>query len=227
VRQARNATATIQIIFILVDDPVSAGVVASLNRPGGNVTGVSLLSSELMAKRLQLLRELVPEAKSCAVLINPRNPGIELSTRAGLQEPANGMGLILHIVSARTQGEFQAAFEKIKALKAGALLVATDPLFTVWRDRLVALAAAYGVPASYPWREFVLAGGLISYGPSLAEAYRQVGSYAGKILDGQKPADLPVMQPVTFELVVNLKTASQLALTVPLSILGRADEVIE
>ena len=125
------------------------------------------------------------------------------------------------------KASFQAAFEKIEALKAGALLVATDPLFTAWRDRLVVLAAGYGVPASYPWREFVIAGGLISYGPSLAEAYRQVGSYAGKILDGQKPADLPVMQPVTFELVVNLKTASQLGLTVPLSILGRADEVIE
>ena len=134
---------------------------------------------------------------------------------------------ILHIVSARTQGEFPAAFEKIKAFKAGALLVATDPLFTVLRNQLVVLAACYAVPASYPWREFVLAGGLISYGPSLAEAYRQVGSYAGKILDGQKPADLPVIQPVTFELVVNLKTASQLGLTVPLSILGRADEVVE
>ena len=227
VRQARNATATIPIVFMLVDDPVSAGVVASLNRPGGNVTGVSLLSSELMPKRLQLLRELVPEAKSCAVLINPRYPGAERDTRARLQEPADRIGLILDIVSARTQGEFEVAFGKIKALKAGALLVATDPLFTGWHSRLVALAAGYGVPASYPWREFVIAGGSISYGPSLAEAYRQVGSYAGKILDGQKPADLAVIQPVTFELAVNLKTASQLGLTVPLSILGRADEVVE
>jgi putative tryptophan/tyrosine transport system substrate-binding protein len=167
VRQARNATATIPIVFMLVDDPVSAGVVASLNRPGGNVTGVSLLSSELMPKRLPLLRELVPEAMSCAVLINPRYPGAERDTRARLQEAADGMGLTLDIVSARSEGEFRAAFEKIKALKAGALLVTTDPLFTGQRDRLVELAAHYGLPASYPWREFVLAGGLISYGPSL------------------------------------------------------------
>ena len=227
IRQAKDATTSIPLLFISSFDPVSAGVVASFNRPGGNITGVSILSVELMPKRLQLLRELVPEAKTCAVLINPRNPGIERSTRAALQGPANGMGLTLDIVSARTQGEFEAAFEKIKALKAGALLVATDPLFTGQPDRLVGLAARYAVPASYPWSEFVLAGGLISYGPSLSEAYHQVGIYAGKILNGQNPADLPVEQPTLFELVVNLKTAKELGLTVPPAILARADEVIE
>jgi putative ABC transport system substrate-binding protein len=187
---------------------------------------VSILSVELMPKRLQLLRELVPEAKTCAVLINPRSPGGERSS-AELQQAADGMGLSLEIVPARAEMEFEAALAKIARLKAAVLLVTTDPLFTGGRDRLVILAARYAVPASYPWREFVLAGGLISYGPSLSEAYRQVGIYAGKILNGQNPADLPVEQPTLFELVVNLNTAKALGLTVPPSILARADEVIE
>ena len=174
-----------------------------------------------------MLRELVPEAKTCAVLINPRNPGAERSTRAELQQAADGMGLALEIVSTRAVSEFEAAFAKIAAVKADTLLVTTDPLFTGQADRLVALAARYAIPASYPWREFVLAGGLVSYGPSLSEAYRQARIYPGKILNGQKPADLPVQQPTTFELVVNLKTAKALDLTVPPSTLARADEVIE
>jgi putative tryptophan/tyrosine transport system substrate-binding protein len=225
--QARSATSVIPLVFIAPYDPVSTGLVASLNRPGGNITGVSMLSGELMPKRLQLLRELVPEAKTCAVLINPRNPGVERLTRAELQQPADGMGLALDIVSTRAESEFEAAFAKIAAVKADTLLVTTDPLFTGPRHRLVALAASYAIPASYPWREFVLAGGLVSYGPSLSEAYRQAGIYAGKILNGQNPADLPVQQPTIFELVVNLKTAQALGLTVPPSILARADEVIE
>jgi putative tryptophan/tyrosine transport system substrate-binding protein len=225
-RQAKGATTSIPLLFIAPFDPVSAGVVASFNRPGGNITGVSILSVELMPKRLQLLRELVPEAKTCAVLINPSRPGGERS-RVELQQAADGMGLTLVIVSTRAEIEFEAAFAKIAALKVAALLVTTDPLFTGGRDRLVALAGRFAVPASYPWREFVLAGGLISYGPSLSEAYRQVGIYAGKILKGAKPADLPVQQPTTFELVVNLNTAKALGLTVPPSILARADEVIE
>ena len=227
IQQASSATTSIPLLFIQSEDPVSAGLVASLNRPGGNMTGVSWFSVELLPKRLQLLRELVRQAKTCAVLINPRNPGVERSTRAALQQAADGMGLTLHIVSARAEGEVEAAFAKIEALKADALLVTADPLFTRRPGSLVALTARYAVPTSYPWREFVLAGGLISYGPSLAEAYRQVGIYAGKILGGQKPADLPVMQPTIFELVVNLKTAEQLGLNVPQSLLGRADEVIE
>jgi len=226
IREAKGATTSIPLLFIAPFDPVSAGVVASFNRPGGNITGVSILSVELMPKRLQLLREVVPEAKTCAVLINPSRPGGERS-RVELQQAADGMGLTLVIVPTRAEIEFEAAFAKIAALKAVALLVTTDPLFTGERDRLVALAARYAVPASYPWREFVLAGGLISYGPSLSEAYHQVGIYAGKILNGQNPADLPVEQPTLFELVVNLKTAKELGLTVPPAILARADEVIE
>jgi len=161
------------------------------------------------------------------VLINPRGPGVERSTRAALQGAADGLGLALEIVSARAESEFEAAFARMAALKTEALLVTTDPLFMGGRGSLVGLAARHAVPTSYPWREFVDVGGLISYGPSLTEAYRQVGVYAGKILGGESPADLPVMQPTTFELVVNLKTAKQLGLLVPLSILGRADEVVE
>ena len=225
--QARRATTTIPLVFLQPNDPVAEGLVASFNRPGGNITGVSVLSMELMPKRLQLLRELVPTAKTCAVLINPRAPGVERSTRAALQGAADGLGLGLEIVSARAETEFEAAFARMAALKTEALLVTTDPLFMGGRGHVVGLSARYAVPTSYPWREFVDLGGLMSYGPSLTEAYRQVGIYAGKILDGQTPADLPVMQPTTFELVVNLKTAKQLGLSVPQSILGRADEVIE
>ena len=225
--QARRATTTIPLVFLQPADPVSTGLVASFNHPGGNITGVSILAVELMPKRLQLLRELVPTAKTCAVLINPRGPGVERSTRAALQGAADGLGLALEIVSARAESEFEAAFARMAALKTEALLVTTDPLFMGGRGSLVGLAARHAVPTSYPWREFVDVGGLISYGPSLTEAYRQVGVYAGKILGGESPADLPVMQPTTFELVVNLKTAKQLGLLVPLSILGRADEVVE
>jgi len=225
--EAQRATTTIPLVFLQPYDPVAVGLVASFNRPGGNITGVSVLSMELMPKRLQLLRELVPTAKTCAVLINPRGPGVERSTRAALQGAADGFGLVLEIVSARAESEFEAVFARMAALKTEALLVTTDPLFMGGRGQLVGLAARYAVPTGYPWREFVDLGGLISYGPSLPEAYRQVGIYAGKILDGESPADLPVMQPTTFELVVNLKTAKQLGLSVPLSILGRADEMIE
>jgi putative ABC transport system substrate-binding protein len=227
IRQAQSATTSIPLIMNIVSDPVSAGLVTSLNRPGGNITGVSLLSSELMPKRLQMLRELIPQAKTCAVLINPRIPDIEVATRAALQTAAGGMGIALDIVSAQAESEFEPAFEKIGALKSDALLVTTDPLFTRNRDSLVALAARYAVPTSYPWREFVLAGGLISYAPSLVEAYHELGIYAGKILNGAKAADLPIEQPAKFELAINLRTANALGLTVPQSLLARADEVIE
>ena len=227
IRQVQRATQSIPIVFILFDLPLSAGFVASFSRPGGNITGVSMLMSGLMPKRLQLLHELVPKARSCAVLVNPRNAGVEGSTRSGPQEVADGMGLALEIVSARSPSDLEAAFDKMMTLKAAALLVAPDPLFMAWRGRLVAHAARYAIPDSYFFREFVLAGGLISYGPQLTWAYRQAGLYVGKILGGQNPADLPVIQPTIFEMVLNLKTANQLGLTVPQTILGRADEVIE
>jgi len=227
IRQVQRATQSIPIVFILFDLPLSAGFVASFSRPGGNITGVSMLMSGLMPKRLQLLHELVPKARSCAVLVNPRNAGVEGSTRSGPQEVADGMGLALEIVSARSPSDLEAAFDKMMTLKAAALLVAPDPLFVARRGPLVALAARYAIPDSYFFREFVLAGGLISYGPQLTWAYRQAGLYVGKILGGQNPADLAVIQPTIFEMVLNLKTANQLGLTVPQTILGRADEVIE
>jgi putative ABC transport system substrate-binding protein len=225
IRGAKSATTSIPLIMNITDDPVSEGLVTSLNRPSGNITGVSLLSSELMPKRLEMLRELVPKAKTCAVLITPRSFGVE--ARATLQTAADRMGIALDIVSAQAQSEFEPAFVKIGGLKSDALLVTTHPLFTSHPGSLVDLAARYAVPTSYPWREFVLAGGLISYAPSLVEAYHQLGIYAGKILNGAKAADLPIEQPVKFELAINLRTANALGLTAPQSLLLRADEVIE
>jgi len=227
IRQAQRATTSIPLIMNVGGDPVSAGLVASLNRPGGNVTGISTLSFELLPKRLQMLRELVPKATTCAILINPRIPGVEVATRAALEKVANGTGITLDIVSAQAESEFGPAFGKIAARKADALIVTTDPLFTSWPGPLVALSARYGVPTIYPWREFVLAGGLISYSPSLVDAYHHLGIYAGKILNGAKAADLPIEQPTKFELLINMRTAKALGLTVPQSLLARADEVIE
>jgi putative tryptophan/tyrosine transport system substrate-binding protein len=222
----KNATSTIPIVFIAGGDPVGAGLVASLARPGGNLTGFTVLTGELIAKRLELLSELVPQAKVIAVLLNPTGRFAESQMRT-VQEAARAKGLQLHIMKAGAEGEFETAFVTLVQLQAGALLVGPDPFFFSRREQLVALAARHAVPAIYEWREFAEAGGLISYGTSITGTWHQVGIYVAKILKGAKPADLPVQQPTTFELVVNLKTAKELSLTVPPSILARADEVIE
>lgn len=220
---AKNATSTIPIVFS-VGDPVERGLVASLARPGGNLTGVGSLN--LAPKRLELLAELVPQTSVIALLVNPNNASAERSIQDA-QEAAGAKGVQLHTLKASTEGEIDAAFATLVQLHGGALIVPSDPFLNSRREQLVALAARQAVPAIYDWREYVVAGGLISYGPSLTGIYRQVGNYVGKILKGAKPAELPVEQPTRFELVVNLKTAKTLGLTVPQSIIARADEVIE
>jgi putative tryptophan/tyrosine transport system substrate-binding protein len=223
---AKNATSTIPIVFHAGDDPVAAGLVASLARPGGNLTGVSNLVVELMPKRLELLSELIPQAKAIALLMNPNFAATEAMIR-DVQEAARAKGLQLPILKAATESEIDAAFATLVQQHAAALVVSSDPFFASRREQIVALASRHAVPAIYAWREFAASGGLISYGVSLAAVYRQDGVYAGKILKGAKPADLPVQQPTIFELVVNLKTATALGITVPQSLLARADEVIE
>jgi putative tryptophan/tyrosine transport system substrate-binding protein len=223
---AKNATSTIPVVFNVGSDPVELGLVASLARPGGNLTGVTGMASELMAKRLELLLELVPQARVIALLVNPNNANTEAVIR-DVREAADTKGVQLDILKAGSEGEIDAAFTSLVQLRAGALVVGGDVLFNSQREQLVALAARHAVPAIYDRREFAAADGLISYGSSLTANYRQVGIYAGKILKGAEPADLPIEQPTTFELVVNLNTAKVLGLTVPPSILARADEVIE
>jgi putative ABC transport system substrate-binding protein len=223
---AKNATSTIPIVFWGVSDPVGLDLVASLARPGGNVTGFGNFVSELTPKRLELLSELVPQAGVIALLVNPNNPQTE-RVMQDVEEAARTKGVQPLVLKAGTESEIATAFVSLVQLQAGALLVEADPVFTSWREEIVALASRHAVPAIYPLREFVASGGLISYGASLTGMYRLAGGYVGKILAGAKPADLPVQQPTTFELVVNLKTAEALKLTVPPSILARADEVIE
>jgi len=211
---------------VVGNDPVATGLVASLSRPGRNLTGASNLTFELTPKRLDLLSELVPQARVIALLVNPNNPQTDSIIRA-MQESARTKGVTLQLLSVSIEKEFDAAFASLVQLHADALLVVGDPLFFIRREQLVALASRYAVPAIYQYREFADSGGLISYGPSLASAFRQAGVYAGRILKGEKPADLPVQQPTTFALVINLKTAKALGLAVPPSLLARADEVIE
>jgi putative ABC transport system substrate-binding protein len=220
---ARTVTSTIPIVFAS-GDPVGLGLVASLARPGGNLTGVSSL--DLSPKRIEMISELVPQAKVIALLVNPNNPIAESVIRSA-QEAARTKGVQLHILKASTESEIDTAFATVAETHFGALVMSSDGLFNSRLNQLAALASRHAVPAIYDWREFPAAGGLISYGPSRTGIFRQVGIHVGKILNGAKPADLPVEQPTRFELVINLKTAKALGLTIPQSLLARADEVIE
>jgi putative tryptophan/tyrosine transport system substrate-binding protein len=225
-RAAKRATMTIPIVFLSGEDPVANGLVTSLNRPGGNVTGVTTMYGALAAKQLGLLRELVPAATSIAFLVNPGNPTAESNVR-NAQEAVHTLGQQIHVLNASTEAEIDTAFATLTDVRAGALVVGPDAFLIIRTDQIVALAARHAVPTLYPTRDFTAAGGLMSYGASLSDQYRQAGVYTGKILKGTKPADLPVLLPTKFELTINLKTAKALGLTFPPSILAFADEVIE
>jgi putative tryptophan/tyrosine transport system substrate-binding protein len=224
---AKKATSTIPIVFVIGGDPIDAGLVASLNPRSGNVTGATFFGSQLGPKRLELLLELVPGARSVRLLSNPDNSYNVRTERTNVDAAARRLGLQYQVVNARSAGDLEAAFAGLVQERVGALVVSNDALFNNPVERLVALAARYSMPTIYFLREFVAAGGLMSYGASITNAYRQAGSYVGRILGGAKPADLPVLQPTKFELVINGKTAKALGLSVPPALLATADEVIE
>jgi putative ABC transport system substrate-binding protein len=223
---AKAATTTIPVIFYLGNDPVSTGLVTSLNRPGGNLTGVTSLAFELGPKRLELLHELLPTATTIALLVNSANSNAETQSKH-LQATASALGLQLHVLGASTERDFETVFSTLLQLQASGLVINGDAFFISQSEQLAELALRHGVPAIFQFREFAAAGGLMSYGSSITDAYRLLGVYTGRILKGEKPADLPVQQATKIELILNLKTAKALGLTIPLSLLGRADEVIE
>jgi putative tryptophan/tyrosine transport system substrate-binding protein len=225
-RAAKAATSTIPVVFTSGDDPVTAGFVASMNRPGGNVTGVHILFTELETKKLGLLGELIPRTAVIAALLNPKFPSIDTQTRQ-LQAAAHALGQPIQVFTAGSERELDAAFGSMVRLGVGALLVGADPFFNSKRDQIVALAARYAIPAVYEQRAFAEVGGLMSYGTNIVEGYRQAGIYTGRILKGARPADLPVVQLSKFELIINLKTAKELSLTIPPGVLAIAEEVIE
>jgi putative tryptophan/tyrosine transport system substrate-binding protein len=224
---AKDATKTIPIIFTTASDPVQIGLVPNLSRPGGNVTGVTQLNVEIGPKRLELAHELMPAATAVAFLVNPSDPSRAETLTKDAQAAAVSRGLLLHVLRAVTDAEIDAAFAKFAHLKAGVLVIGADALFNSKSKLLAELSLRYSVPAIYQYNEFANAGGLMSYGGSIKESYRWAGIYVGRILKGAKPADLPVQQSTTVELIVNLKTAKALGITVPLSLLGRADQIIE
>jgi putative ABC transport system substrate-binding protein len=224
---AKTATATIPIVFLLGSDPVAAGLVDNLARPGGNVTGITSMNMELGSKRLELLRELLPAANVIALLVNPTNPTITQAMSKDLQSAAQAFGVQLHILSATNEADFDSVFATLSKLQAGALVIAPDALFISRNEQLAALTVRHALPAIAQFRDFAMSGGLMSYGGSFTEGARQVGIYTGRILKGEKPADLPVQQMAKLELIINLKTAKALGLSIPLLLLGRADEVIE
>ena len=223
---AKAATTTIPIVFQTGSDPVAAGLVVSLNRPGGNLTGVTTMNVELAPKRLELLRELVPTASDMGLLVNPTNPNADTQSQ-GLRAAADALGLRLHVLHANTERDFDMAFTTLTQLRAGGLMIAPDAFFISRSEQLAQLTVRHVTPAIFSYREFVASGGLLSYGGSSTDQFRQTGVYVGRILNGDKPADLPVQQITKVELVINLKTAKALGLTVPATLLARADEVIE
>jgi len=224
---AKAATSTIPIIFWVGSDPIELGLVASLNRPGGNLTGVTTLNVGLVAKRVELLHEVVPGISSVALLVNPTSPVLTKISIGDAQAAARSLGLELHVVNASTEPDLDAVFGNLMQLPAGGLVIGTDAFFSSRLEQLAALSIRYAVPAVYHFREFVAAGGLISYGGSITDAFHAAGVYTGRILKGEKPADLPVQQVTKVELIINLKTATALGLELPMSLRMRADELIE
>jgi putative ABC transport system substrate-binding protein len=224
---AKAATTTIPIVFEMASDPVRLGLVASLSRPGGNVTGVTQTNLEIAPKLLELLRELVPTASAIALLVNPANPTLAETATKEVQAAARALGLELHVLNASTERDFDAAFAKLNQLRAGGLVIGPDPFFYSQSEQLAALTVRHAVPTVFEFREFTAAGGLLSYGADITDAYRLAGNYTGRVLKGDKPADLPVQQSTKVELTINMKTAKTLGINIPNTLIGRADEVIE